>query len=78
MLGSAAIDLAWLADGRTDASVSLSNRPWDVAAGVLIAREAGADVFDLDGNEHTVQADATIAANPHLSNDLRSLLASAR
>ena len=42
MLGSAATDFAWLARGRTDAVVVLSNHPWDVAAGVAIAREAGA------------------------------------
>jgi myo-inositol-1(or 4)-monophosphatase len=33
MLGSAAIDLAWLAHGRTDAAFILSNKPWDTAAG---------------------------------------------
>ena len=52
MLGSAAIDLAWLAEGRLDASVTLSNRSWDVAAGVIIAREAGAVVLDYDGSQH--------------------------
>src|SRR5712692_10484976 len=36
MLGSSAIDLAWLADGKHHASVTLSNRPWDMAAGVVI------------------------------------------
>jgi myo-inositol-1(or 4)-monophosphatase len=74
MLGSAAIDLAWLAEGKTDASITLSNRPWDVAAGVLIAREAGANVFDLDGSDHSTQAEATIAATPTLTADLQALL----
>src|SRR5262249_20598128 len=40
MLGSAAIDLAWVADGKLDACVMLSNKPWDTSAGVIIAREA--------------------------------------
>lgn len=53
MFGSAAIDLAWVAQGRTDASIALSNKPWDMAAGVIIAREAGARVVDADGSEHT-------------------------
>ena len=44
MLGTAALDLAWVADGRLDASVTLGNQPWDTAAGVLLAREAGATV----------------------------------
>ena len=64
MLGSAAIDLAWVAAGKFDASVMLSNKPWDTAAGVLIAREAGARVTDLDGREHELTSTATVAAAP--------------
>lgn len=66
MLGSAAADLAWLADGRTDALITLSNKPWDTAAGVVIAREAGIAVVDSDGTDHTVESQATIAAPPGL------------
>lgn len=66
MFGTAAIDLAWLAHGRTDATVILSNNPWDMAAGVIIAREAGATVADLDGSPHTFDSNATIAANPEI------------
>jgi myo-inositol-1(or 4)-monophosphatase len=40
MLGSAATDLAWVAEGRLDGCVILSNKPWDTAAGVFIASEA--------------------------------------
>ena len=70
MLGSAAVDLAWLAEGRLDASILLSNRPWDVAAGVVIAREAGARVVDVDGSEHTLGSSATLAATPALIDQL--------
>jgi myo-inositol-1(or 4)-monophosphatase len=66
MLGTAAIDLAWLADGRLDASITLTNPPWDTAAGVIIAREAGAMVVDADGNSHTLRSIATVAATPQL------------
>ena len=62
MHGSAALDLAWLADGRLDASICLSNNPWDVTAGVLIAREAGAAVTDLDGTPHTSRSITTIGS----------------
>ena len=41
MHGSAALDLAWLAAGRVNATVMLSNLPWDVTAGLLLVREAG-------------------------------------
>ncbi|GHE39273.1 inositol monophosphatase [Streptosporangium violaceochromogenes] len=74
MFGSAAVDLAWVAEGRIDASVMLSNTPWDTAAGVLIAREAGAVVVDLDGSPHTANAQATIAAGPKILTDLIDLI----
>ena len=61
MLGSAAIDLAWVADGKLDAAILFANKPWDTAAGVVLAREAGALVVDADGSPHTVDSAATIA-----------------
>lgn len=78
MIGSAAIDLAWVAAGKLDASVMLSNHPWDTAAGVVIAREAGALVIDLDGSSHTHLAQATITVAPALCDELVKLLADAR
>jgi myo-inositol-1(or 4)-monophosphatase len=74
MLGSSAIDLAWLAGGRLDASVTLSNHPWDVAAGVIVAREAGAQVLDHDGTEHSVHSTATIAATRGVRDEVLSLV----
>jgi myo-inositol-1(or 4)-monophosphatase len=48
-LGSAALDLAWVARGRCDAAYHERDpKPWDVAGGILVAREAGADVVLLD------------------------------
>ncbi len=61
MLGSAAVQLAWLATGRLDVSVILSNKPWDVLAGVLIVREAGGEVFDGDGRTHSADSRYTLA-----------------
>ncbi|MFI6760475.1 inositol monophosphatase family protein [Micromonospora sp. NPDC050417] len=66
MFGSAAIDLAWLAHGRLDAFVMLSNKPWDTSAGVIIAAEAGARLADLDGSPHTAESGATIGAGEAL------------
>ena len=63
MHGSAAIDLAWLAAGRVDAVAMLANKPWDTAAGVIIARQAGAEVIDSNGHAHSLTAKASIAAN---------------
>jgi myo-inositol-1(or 4)-monophosphatase len=78
MFSSAAIDLAWVADGRIDANIMLSNNPWDTAAVVVIAREAGAAVVDIDGSPHSMTAHATIAASPKLVADLVELIEEAR
>jgi myo-inositol-1(or 4)-monophosphatase len=74
MFGTAAIDLTWVAEGKLDACVMLSNKPWDTAAGVAIAREAGAIVVDIDGSPHTVTSKATIAAAPGISDELLELV----
>ncbi len=50
MLGSAAIDLCWVASGQLDACVLMGSHPWDVAAGTVIAREAGAHILDDQGS----------------------------
>jgi myo-inositol-1(or 4)-monophosphatase len=76
MNGSAALDFAWLAHGRLDALVILSNQPWDMAAGSILAREAGAAVVDKDGSNHTPKSSATIAANPLLLEPLLTLVQS--
>lgn len=74
MHGSAAIDLAWLAAGKIDAVAMLANKPWDTAAGVVIAREAGARTVDLDGSPHRTDSQATIAISPGIFREMLSLL----
>lgn len=70
MFGTAALDLAFVADGRIDGTITLSNKPWDMAAGVLIAREAGACVTDLDGVEHRRSSSETVAATPGIGKEV--------
>jgi myo-inositol-1(or 4)-monophosphatase len=74
MLGSAAIDLAWLAHGRTDAAIIFGNKPWDTAAGVILVREAGGHVIDHDGAQHTFQSATTIAVPPRLQSQVLDLV----
>jgi myo-inositol-1(or 4)-monophosphatase len=74
MFGSAAHDLAWVADGRSDATMILANKPWDVAAGVLIAREAGALAVDSSGEQHGQFSADTIVATPGLLTELLKLV----
>ncbi|HYV97290.1 MAG TPA: inositol monophosphatase family protein, partial [Gemmatimonadaceae bacterium] len=61
--GSASIDLAHVACGRFDAFWEISLAPWDVAAGILLIREAGGIVTDMDGAEKQVASGSTIAGN---------------
>ena len=62
--GAAVLDLCDVACGRFDAFWELELAPWDVAAGLLIAREAGAVVTDLDGRPATVGTGPIVAGNP--------------
>jgi myo-inositol-1(or 4)-monophosphatase len=77
MLGSAALDLAWLACGRLNATLMLSNLPWDVTAGLLLVREAGGRVFDYDGSEHDAESRYTLASVPSLAERLCQIVGEA-
>jgi myo-inositol-1(or 4)-monophosphatase len=78
MIGTAAIDLAWVAHGKLDASIILANQPWDTMAGVLLVREAGGAVLDQDGTEHTADSAATIAICPGLRQEIMAALDESR
>jgi myo-inositol-1(or 4)-monophosphatase len=62
--GSAALDLADVANGRFDAFWELSLAPWDFAAGMLLVREAGGQVSDADGRDVPVSSSSIVAGNP--------------
>ena len=76
--GSAALDLAYVAAGRFDGFWESGLQPWDVAAGILIVREAGGLVSDLSGRDRMFESGSIVAANPHLQQDLRTLITGAR
>ncbi len=65
--GSAAMDLAWTAAGRFDGFFEAGLAPWDVAAGVLLVREAGGIVTGIDGTSHPVFSGGLVAAPPTLA-----------
>ncbi|MBI3159505.1 MAG: inositol monophosphatase [Chloroflexi bacterium] len=66
-LGSAALDLAYVAAGRMDGFWEIRLQPWDVAAGMLIAQEAGAVVTRLHGEPDVLRRPCSVlAANPAL------------
>jgi myo-inositol-1(or 4)-monophosphatase len=77
MHGSAGLDVAWLAAGRVNATLMLSNLPWDVTAGLLLVREAGGVVFDHDGSDHGPESRFTLASEPSLAQPIRQIVTAA-
>ncbi|MFP4068604.1 MAG: inositol monophosphatase family protein [Opitutales bacterium] len=70
-LGAAALDLCFLADGRLTGYYEMGLQPWDFAAGVLIAEEAGAMLTDFEGGPLDIFKSAgVVAANPKLHPEL--------
>jgi len=76
-LGSAAIDLAWVAAGRLDGFWEMGLRPWDVAAGQLLVEEAGGRVTRFDGSSHQLAGGEIVAAPPALHAKMLEVLATA-
>jgi myo-inositol-1(or 4)-monophosphatase len=76
--GAAALDLAWVAAGRVDAFWERDLSPWDTAAGIVIVREAGGYVTDLDGGDAISAKKQVIAGNEFLHKELLRMLKQAR
>lgn len=77
-LGSAAIDLAYVACGKVDAYVQTGLSPWDVAAGLLLVREGGGRVTDLHGAEHTGFEHPIVATNGRVHDAMLEVVAPLR
>ncbi|MBV9862670.1 MAG: inositol monophosphatase [Alphaproteobacteria bacterium] len=77
-LGSAALDLAYVAAGRYDGFWEFGLQPWDIAAGLLLVREAGGYVSDLAGGQEMMASGDVLAANDHLHRPLADLLQQGR
>jgi len=73
--GTASLDLAWVAAGRMDGFFEIGLKPWDVAAGALLVREAGGVVLDFEGNDGVEDAGTIIAAPYKIMTLLRQLIA---
>ena len=72
--GSAALDMAYVAAGRTDAFWEIGLSPWDTAAGTLLIQEAGGRIGTLTGGEYT-QGGNVLAGTPKVYAALLELLA---
>ncbi len=72
--GSAALDLAWLAAGRTDGFWEFNLNAWDIAAGALIVREAGGIVTDFYGSDGYLESGDIIAASPKVYPEMLKII----
>ncbi|MCS7197689.1 MAG: inositol monophosphatase [Candidatus Bipolaricaulota bacterium] len=73
-LGSSALALAYVAAGRADGYWELDLKPWDMAAGVLLVREAGGRVTDLEGNKLDLNRGEVLASNGKVHNAMLQVL----
>jgi myo-inositol-1(or 4)-monophosphatase len=72
--GAAALDLAWIACGRLDAYWERDLSPWDMAAGLILVREAGGFVSDCDGGDEIFAKKQVVAGNDTMHKALLRLL----
>jgi myo-inositol-1(or 4)-monophosphatase len=77
--GAAALDLAWVAAGRLDGYWERDIKPWDIAAGLILLREAGGFVSDCGGGEDMFAKGQIVAGNDAIHKELlRALKAAAK
>jgi len=75
--GAAALDLAWVAAGRFDAFWERNLCPWDLAAGIVLVREAGGFATDIDGGDAILDKGSIVAGNEEIQRALLALLKTA-
>ncbi|MFS2316857.1 inositol monophosphatase family protein [Maricaulis sp. D1M11] len=71
-MGSAALDLAWVAAGRYDGFWERSLQSWDIAAGIVLVREAGGFVSELDGKDNMLATGSVVAGNETMREQLQA------
>ena len=72
--GAAALDLAWIAAGRIDGFWEKGLSLWDIAAGLLLVREAGGFVSDFASRDKALESGEVVAANPAIHGELMKIL----
>jgi myo-inositol-1(or 4)-monophosphatase len=72
--GSAALDLAYVAAGMVDGYWEFNLKPWDIAAGYLLVKEAGGLICDFEGGQGMFDSGNIIAANPKLINHICKII----
>jgi myo-inositol-1(or 4)-monophosphatase len=73
-LGSAAVDLAYVACGRLEGFFEYNLHPWDVAAGILIVKQAGGEVTDFSGGDNALFGKQLCASNGKIQGEMLSII----
>jgi myo-inositol-1(or 4)-monophosphatase len=73
-MGTASLDMAYVAAGRFDGFWEFGLKPWDIAAGILLVREAGGYVSEIDGGRDVLNSGNMLAANDQLHKPLGDML----
>jgi myo-inositol-1(or 4)-monophosphatase len=73
-IGSAAVDLAYVACGRFDGYFEYNLQTWDVAAGVVLVKEAGGEVLDFSGGSKFLQEREVLATNGLITKELIQII----
>ena len=73
-MGSAALDVAYVAAGRADGFFQRNLNYWDIAAGIIIVKEAGGFITDYSGNSDYINKRNVLVTNPFINKDLISLI----
>ena len=76
-MGSAALDLAWVAAGRYDGFWERNLKSWDIAAGIVLVREAGGYIAEIDGAENLLETGNIVAGNEYMQGELARRLKAA-
>ncbi|MGE5505780.1 MAG: inositol monophosphatase family protein, partial [Actinomycetota bacterium] len=72
--GSAALDMAYVAAGRYEGYWESGIKPWDIAAGIVLVKEAGGYVSDMAGGQDMLRSGTIVAGNDHLHRPLLDLV----
>jgi myo-inositol-1(or 4)-monophosphatase len=75
IMGTSALEFAWVASGVFSAAVSFGNKAWDTAPGACLVRAAGGAVMDLGGRPHGLDSPSMVAARPGVAEELLEILA---
>ena len=73
-MGSAALDMAYVAAGRSDGFWHRNLNYWDVAAGIILVKEAGGFVTDFEGSNKYIENKTILAANSKINEEMVEFL----